>query len=111
MLVAQLGAARYADRPAAAAALERVGRPAFPPLRSARDSQDMEIRTRAAGLAQRIEGALLTQPTRIRLDFTNTTLSDVTRALSLQTGFHITLSPQNLPRWKYQRITLLQSQP
>ena len=46
-LVAQLGAARYADREAAAQAIERIGRPALPALRSARDARDLEVRTRA----------------------------------------------------------------
>jgi len=110
-LVAQLGAARYADRQAAAEALEQIGRPALLALRTARESRDLEVRTRARSLAQRIEGALLTQPTHIRLDFENTPLTEVTKALSLQTGFKMALYPTNLPKWKFQRVTLHGSQP
>ena len=110
-LVAQLGAARYAERQAAAEALEQIGRPALPALRTARDSRDLEVRTRAWSLTQKIEGALLTQPTRIRLDFDNAPLTDVTNSLSLQAGFKMALYPQNLPKWKIQRVTLHGSQP
>jgi len=110
-LVAQLGAARYADRQAAAEALERIGRPALPALRTARDSRDLEVRTRAWSVSQKIEGASLTQPTRIRLDFNDTPLTDVTKALSLQAGFKMALYPPNLPKWRLQRVTLHGSQP
>ena len=110
-LVAQLGAARYADRQAAAEALERIGAPALSALRTARESRDMEIRTRASVLTQKIEAALLTQATRIQLDFENVPLTEVTKSLSLQTGFKVALSPQNLPKWKFQRVTLRRSQP
>ncbi|MFI5454968.1 MAG: hypothetical protein ACHRXM_05905 [Isosphaerales bacterium] len=110
-LVVQLGAARYADRQAAAAALERIGRPALPALRTARDSRDLEVRNRAWSVTQKIEGALLTLPTRIRLDFDDTPLFDVTKALSLQAGFKMALYPPNLTKWRLQRVTLHGSQP
>jgi hypothetical protein len=110
-LVAQLGAARYADRQAAAEALERIGRPALAALREARNSRDLEVKTRALSLAAKIEGALLTQPTRVRLDFDNALMADVTKALTKQTGFKIAIFPPNLPKWRYQRVTLHGSQP
>ena len=46
-LLEQLGAPRYADREAAARELEDLGREAIPILQNARESRDMEIRTRA----------------------------------------------------------------
>ena len=52
-LVGQLGAARYADREAAAGALERLGRAALPALRAARDHRDPEVRS--PGLRARAE--------------------------------------------------------
>jgi hypothetical protein len=110
-LIEQLGSARYAEREAAVAALERIGRPALSALRTARDSRDPEVRTRAAALAQRIENALLTQPTRLQLNFQNTPLPDVARSLSLQTGFRIELYPSNLPKWRQQRVSLHDSGP
>jgi hypothetical protein len=110
-LVSQLGAARYADREAASLALERLGRAALPALRGARDARDPEIRTRAAGLVQKIESALLTQPTRVRLDFDNTPLQEVARLLSQQTGFKVALSPENHPSWRRQRVKIRESEP
>jgi hypothetical protein len=108
-LVEQLGSARYADREAAAAALERIGRHALAPLRVARDSRDPEVRTRASALAQKIENLLLTQPTCVQLQFQNTPLPEVARSLSSQTGFRIELYPANLPRWRQQRVILHES--
>ena len=40
-----------------------------------------------------------------------TTLSEVAQSLSRQTGFKIALYPQNLARWKNQRVTLRHSEP
>jgi hypothetical protein len=109
-LVLQLGASRFADRQAAAVALERLGATALPALHTARDSRDMEIKTRASHLLVKIETALLTQPTYVRLDYEGTTLSDLAQSLSRQTGFKIALYPQNLPRWKSQRVNLRRPQ-
>jgi hypothetical protein len=109
-LVLQLGAPRFADRQAAAVALERLGAPALPALHAARESRDMEIKTRASHLLVKIETALLTQPTYVRLDFERVTLSELAQSLCRQTGFKIALYPQNLPRWKNQRVTLRRPQ-
>lgn len=107
-LVTQLGAPRYAQREEASRTLEDLGRPALPALRAARDSRDPEIRTRASGLVQKIEGSLLTQATRVRLDFDRAPLTDVVRSLGRQAGFKVALYPDNLPKWKYQKVTLRQ---
>ena len=109
-LVEQLGSPRYADREAAAAALEQIGRPALAPLRKPRNSRDPEIRNRAGSLAQKIETALLTLPTRVQLDFHDSPLPEVARSLSSQTGFRIELYPANLPRWRQQRVSLHESE-
>jgi hypothetical protein len=110
-LVAQLGAARYADREAAAQAIERIGRPALAALRSARDARDLEVRTRASSLAQKIESLMLTQATRVQLDFDRTPLPEVATALSRQAGFKIALYPSNLPRWRQQRVNWRAARP
>ena len=44
------------------------------------------------------------------LDLEAATISGVGQSLSRQTGFKIALYPQNLPRWKNQRVTLHHSQ-
>ena len=86
-LVSRLGANRYAEREAASVALEGVGRPALPALRAARGSRDPEVRNRATGLVQRIEGSLLTQPTRIRLQRnTLTKARALSNAVSIELG-------------------------
>ena len=82
---------------------------AGPPRRP--DRADPEVRNRAAGLVQKIEGALLTQPTRVRLDFERTPLPEVVRSLSRQAGFKVVLYPDALPRWKYSRVTLHEPEP
>jgi hypothetical protein len=109
-LVEQLGSARYSDREAAAAALERIGRPALASLRNARASRDPEVRTRAGALAQKIENALLTQPTQVQLNFQNTPLPEVARSFSRQTGFRVELYPTNLAKWRQQRVNLQESE-
>ena len=105
-LVARLGAGiatRTVKRPPRR---QHLGRAALPALLAARDSRDLEVRTRASGLIQKIEGALLIEPTRIRLDIDRMPLIDVVRSFSLQAGFKVALSPENLPRWKSTRVTL-----
>src|ERR1700678_4470962 len=109
-LVEQLGSARYSDREAAAAALERIGRPALASLRNARASRDPEVRTRAGTLAQKIENALLTQPTQVQLNFQNAPLPEIARSFSRQTGFRVELYPINLAKGRQQRVNLQESE-
>jgi hypothetical protein len=110
-LVARLGSPRYAEREAAAAGLEQLGGAALPALRAARDSRDLEIRTRAYHLIDRIEAARLMQPSRVRLGFENVPLADALKSLSEQAGFKIAVYPENVPRWSAQRVTLRESDP
>ena len=105
-LVDQLGSARYADREAAAKALEQLGREAVPALQLGRGSRDLEVRSRAESILRRIEGSLLTQPTMVRLDFSDAPLPEVVSALAQRTGMRIALFPENLPRWKTMRVNL-----
>ena len=93
-LVLELGG-RYADRQAAALALERIGAPAIEALREGRALRDMEVKTRSSSLLLKIETALLTEPTTVRLDFDGTLLSEVAESLSRQTGFKIALSSES----------------
>lgn len=110
-LVEQLGALRYSDREAAARELEQLGRQAVAALQSARESRDMEIRTRALALLHKIEGSLLTQPTLVSLDFENAPLADVVETLSKRSGMKFSLFPPNHPRWKTEQITLQETAP
>jgi len=54
-LVAQLGAAKFADREAARVALLKIGKPAIPYLRTRRDAPDPEIRQQVRGILKALE--------------------------------------------------------
>lgn len=110
-LVAQLGAARYAQREAAASALERLGRSALPALQSVRDVKDPEIRSRASALILRIEGALLTQPTMVALDYNDQSLAEVLRGFGEQVGLKMAIYPEPAPDQLQTRVTLRESAP
>ena len=83
----------------------------FSALQGARDSRDLEVRTRAQVLLQKIEGAILTEPTLVWLNFKDEPLTEVVRALSQRTGMKISLFPERLPRWNSERISLQESEP
>src|SRR4051812_42289920 len=90
-LVGRLGSPRYSERESAATSLERLGRQALPALRAARDVRDPEVRTRAVALINKIEGSLLTQPTLVSLNFKETPLPEVVKAIAEQTGVKLAL--------------------
>lgn len=81
-LVRRLGASKYADREAASAAIEKLGREALPALKAAKGASDAEIRSRASTLVDRIENDLMVKPTLVTLDFPNATLNQVAVKLS-----------------------------
>jgi hypothetical protein len=110
-LVAQLGSRHYAEREAAAQSLEHLGYEALPALRLARSSRDLEIRTRATYLVNRIEGALLTQPTLIALDFQDRPLPEVLKAIGEQAGVQLTVTNEAVPPLSTRRLTLREPRP
>jgi hypothetical protein len=110
-LVEKLGSARYADREAAAEALEALGRDALAALRAGRQSKDPEIRARSAALLSRIESGLMVRPTLVRLDFRDRPLAEVVQALSERADVPMSLVPENNPIWRNRRITLEAPEP
>jgi hypothetical protein len=110
-LVSRLGAGRYAQRRAAAEALERLGRPALPALRKARAARDPEVRARAAELVERIESGLMVRPTLVRLDYRERPLPEVVADLSRQSGMSLTLDPEGIREWTGRRVTLREPGP
>ncbi len=110
-LVQKLGSSKTAEREAAAAALEALGREALPALRTARESRDAGIRDRAAAVREKIETALLIRPTLVSLDFQERPISEVVKAIGGQTGFRLALEPANDPAWQGQRVTLREPNP
>jgi hypothetical protein len=105
-LVARLGSPRFAEREAAASALERLGRGALPALRGALGSKDPEVQTRAAELATRIERDLMVRPTTVTLDFRDRPLDEVVRAVADRSGIPVALVPENAALWQGRRVTL-----
>jgi hypothetical protein len=110
-LVEKLGAPRYAEREAAAQALEGLGRQALPALRAGRQSDDPEVRARAAALLGRIESGLMVRPTMIKLDFRDRPLPEVVKILSERADVAMALVPENNPIWQTRRVTLEAPEP
>jgi hypothetical protein len=110
-LIRQLGAARYSERETAASQLEQLGRSALPALRTARESKDLEVRTRATALVEKIEGILLTQATLLRLDFDDKPLPEVLKELSRQAGVKFALGAENSQQWRTRKVTIHESKP
>lgn len=110
-LVKQLGARRYAEREAATAALEKLGREALPALREARDHKDPEIRAKATALTEKIEGTLLTLPTMVTLEYHDAPLTEVVKQLGTQAGVHLMLFPENPAVWKAAKVSLTDPKP
>ncbi len=83
------------------------------PCRPPRGRGILAIRKYACGpaLAQKIESGLLTQASRVRLDFDNRSLADVVKSLSEQAGFKIELYPANPARWRQRKIQLREAEP
>src|SRR5262249_30564213 len=110
-LVERLGAPRYAEREAAAAALERAGAAAVPALRAGRRARDPEVRARAAALLERVESALMVRPTAVRLDYRDRPLTDVVADLATQCGMPVLLDPENAQEWSRRRVSLREDGP
>lgn len=94
-LVEQLGSERFAEREAAAAALEKLGLPAIDALRAATKSDVPEVRERAAALLTKMRrladsGNRLT-PKRVKLDYQDIPLGTAVNDLRTRTGVNFTL--------------------
>jgi hypothetical protein len=109
--VAQLGSPRYAQREAAGAALRALGREALPALRSALESPDAEVRTRAVALVDEIETRLMVEPTKVKLDYHDRPLGEVLKGLGEQAGVTLNVLPENSPALARRRVTLEASEP
>jgi hypothetical protein len=100
-LVDQLGSERFAEREAAAAALEKIGMPAAAALRAAAaDSDNPEVRERAATLLVKMKrtadsGARLTAK-RVRLEYRDIPLGTAVHDLKVRTGLNLALDPNRV---------------
>ncbi len=110
-LVTRLGSPRYAERQAASAELEKLGRDALRDLKQAKAAKDAEVRSRATILVERIENDLMVRPTMVRLDFHDQPLAAVVKSLARQSQVNIALFPENAPALKARRVTLESPEP
>jgi hypothetical protein len=108
-LIDQLGSAKFTEREEATAALDAAGEPALPGLRKAAEADDAEVRRRAVDLVhkieQRVETDHLLAPTKVKLAFTDTPLSEAVAELSRQSGYNIALQ-DSAGKLKGRKITL-----
>jgi hypothetical protein len=92
-LIQDLASPRYPVRARAFAELEKIGPPALGALRKAAGSDDMETSQSAEKLIQKLEEKQLTAkllaPTKVRLQFKDTPVSEVLRELERQSGIAI----------------------
>jgi hypothetical protein len=109
-LVQQLGSARYAEREAACQALDRLGAPALPALRSAVGGGSPEVQRRAEALIQTIEQRCETEellrPTKLALHFQDRPLAEAAAELSRQAGFALDVVPDGR-QLTDRRVTLI----
>lgn len=114
-LVSRLGAGKYAQREAASASLEKLGREALPALKAARNARDAEIRNRALHLVDRIESDLMVRPTLVGADFRDVPVGEAIAILGGRAGIplsfpiddeaaqarKVTLArPDSMPFWR-----------
>lgn len=110
-LVKRLGAGGFAERQAAAEAIEALGDRALPALREARESPDPEIQARASALIDRIEAAGVGRPTRVSLDFDDRPLSEVAAELGDRSGIPVFLATEPDAGLALRPITLREPEP
>jgi hypothetical protein len=92
-LIVRLGSPRYAEREAAAAELEKVGRLALPALTAKREHRDLEVRSRVNALIARIEGSLLLEATPVVLDYDNVPVGEAVAAIARRSDIPIAVVP------------------
>ena len=107
-LVERLGTDRHAE---AEATLLRFRARALPPLRKAAAGGDERVRTRASGLIDRIERALLSEPTLVTLDYRDRPMDEVVESLAQRSGMRVFLDATGMDRRRAMRVTLQEPGP
>ena len=107
-LVERLGTDRHAE---AEATLLRLGARALPPLRKAAAGGDKRVRPRASELIDRIERALLSEPTLVTLDYRDRPLEEVVWSLGQRSRMRVFLDPTGMDRRRAMRVTLQEPGP
>ncbi len=99
-LIKQLGSDEFEAREKATKELEQVGTPAVEALREAAKTGDAEVKTRAAGILEKVEKKAATEkllaPTKVKLSFKDTPLKDALTEFNKKSGYTITVhDPDN----------------
>src|SRR5262249_13471582 len=94
-LIEQLGSGTFKDRESATKALDAIGAPALEKLRKAAESEDLEIKRRAADLVKRIEKraevSRVLQAKRVHLVYKDTPLKDAVADFKKKSGYDVAL--------------------
>jgi hypothetical protein len=94
-LIEQLGSGTFKDRESATKALDAIGAPALEKLRKASESEDLEIKRRAADLVKRIEKraevSRVLQAKRVHLVYKDTPLKDAVADFKKKSGYDVAL--------------------
>jgi hypothetical protein len=110
-LVRQLGAARYAEREAASAALEAMGPAALPALRTASESKDPELRNRVAAIAAKIEWRELKEASPIRLDVADQSLNSIVEDFGFPSPSRLAWRPDTPEAVRQRPVTIREPAP
>lgn len=94
-LISQLGSTKFAEREEASKALDAIGAPALPALKTGANSPDLEVKRRSGTLVKKIETRLETErllaATRVRLNVRDATVPEALQALANASGHTLVL--------------------
>ena len=107
----QLGAARFAEREAATAALEKMGAAALPALCAASASNDPELRNRVVAIAAKIEWRELNAASLIRLDVADQPLSSVVEGFGFPSPSRLAWHPNTPDSVRQRHVTIREPEP
>ena len=110
-LVRQLGSAKYAEREAAMAALEKLGPAALPALRAAGVSKDAEVRHRAATAIATIEWRAMKGASMIRLDVVDQPLDGALERFGFPSPSRLAWHPETPEAVRRRTVTIHEPAP
>ncbi len=108
-LIERLSSTDYRERQAAFRELDAIGESALPSLKTTTVNGDSETRLRAGELIRRIEqrqtSARILTPTLVELNFDNTAIDEVVKAINKATGLPLTVSGNSIAEVNKRKIT------